>query len=164
YVTPGYFRAMGVPLRRGREFSARDVPGAQRVILVNEALARQYFPGEDPVGRGTDRGTIIGVVGDVRQEALSVPATPEIYNPVAQNFAQMSSHGSTLVVRGSGSAQALVGAIRAAVREVSPGQALFRTATMQQVIEESLASPRFYTWLLAVFAGMGTVLAVAGIY
>jgi predicted permease len=164
YVTPGYFRAMGIPLRRGREFSPRDGPGAQGVILVNEALARQFFPDEDPVGRSTDRGTIIGVVGDVRQESLRAPATPEIYNTVAQNFAQMRSHGSTLVVRGSGPTKALVGAIRAAVREVSPGQALFRTATMQQVIEDSLASPRLDLWLLAVFAGIGTLLAVAGIY
>ena len=89
YVTPGYFRAMGIPLRRGREFSPRDDPSVPRVILVNEALARQYFPNEDPVGRGTDRGTIIGVVGDVRQETLSVPAKPEIYYTVAQNFAQI---------------------------------------------------------------------------
>jgi predicted permease len=164
YVTPGYFRAMGIPLRRGREFSPRDGPGAQGVILVNEALARQYFPDEDPVGRSTDRGTIIGVVGDVRQETLGVPPIPEIYNTVAQNFAQMRSHGSTLVVRGSGPAKALVGAIRSAVHEVSPGQALFRTATMQQVIDESLANPRLYMWLLALFAGMGTLLAGAGIY
>jgi putative ABC transport system permease protein len=164
YVTPGYFRAMGIPLHAGREFSPRDGPGAQGVILVNQALARQFFPDEDPVGRSTDRGTIIGVVGDVRQETLSVPATPEIYLSVAQNFAQMSSHGSTLVVRGSGSTKTLVGAIRAAVREVRPGQALFRAATMQQVIDESLANPRLYMWLLALFAGMGTLLAVAGIY
>lgn len=164
YVTPGYFRAMGIPLREGREFSPRDGPGVSRVILVNEALARQFFPNEDPIGRTTDRGTIIGVVGDVRQEMLSVPAIPEIYNTVAQNFAQMSSHGSTLVVRGSGAAKALAGAIRAAVRELSPGQALFRVATMQEVVGESLANPRMYMWLLAVFAAMSTLLAVAGIY
>jgi putative ABC transport system permease protein len=164
YVTPGYFRAMGIPLRRGREFSPRDGLGAQRVILINEALARQFFPNEDPVGRSTDRGTIIGVMGDVRQETLSVAAIPEIYNALAQNFAQIRSHGSTLVVRGNATTKALVGAIRAAVREVSPGQALFRVATMQQVIEDSLANPRLYMWLLALFAAMGTLLAVAGIY
>jgi predicted permease len=164
YVTPGYFRAMGIPLRRGREFSARDGTGTGRVILVNEALARQCFPNEDPVGRETDRGRIIGVVGDVRQEKLSIAATPEIYSAVAQNFAQMRNHGSTLVVRGSGPARALAGAIRAAVHEASPGQALFRVETMEQVMEESLASPRLYAWLLASFAGMGTLLAAAGVY
>jgi predicted permease len=164
YVTPGYFSAMGIALRRGREFSAYDGPTAQRVILVNEALARQYFPNQDPVGRTIDRGLIIGVVGDVRQEMLNVPAVPEIYNAVAQNFAQMRSQGSTLVVRGNGPARELVGAIRAAVHEVSPSQALFRTKTMQQVIDESLANPRLYMWLLVLFAGMGTLLAAAGIY
>lgn len=164
YVTPGYFRAIGIPLRRGREFSSRDGPASPRVIVVNEALARQYFRDEDPVGRSTDRGTIIGVVGDVRQETLSIPAKPEIYYTVAQNFAQIRSHGSTLVVRGSGSPEALVGMVRAAVRDVSPGQALFRVATMQQVIDESLANPRLYTWLLGLFAAIGMLLAVAGIY
>jgi len=164
YVTPGYFRAMGIPLRRGREFSQRDGPTVPRVILVNEALARQYFPNEDPVGRSTDRGTIIGVVGDVRQAALSIPAKPEIYYAVAQNFAQIRRLGSTLVVRGYGPPETLIGPIRAAIREVSPGQALFRVATMRQVIEESLASQRLYTWLLGLFAAMGTLLAGAGIY
>ncbi|HEV8384722.1 MAG TPA: ABC transporter permease [Candidatus Acidoferrales bacterium] len=164
YVTPGYFRAMGIPLRRGREFSPRDGPEVPRVILVNETLARRYFPNEDPVGRSTDRGTIIGVVGDVRQDTLGIPAKPEIYYTVAQNFAQIRRHGSTLVVRGSGRPEALAGAIRAAIREVSPGQALFRVATMRQVIQESLANPRLYTWLLGLFAAMGMLLAAAGIY
>ncbi|MFN0105217.1 MAG: ABC transporter permease [Bryobacteraceae bacterium] len=164
YVTPGYFRAMGIPLRRGRGFSSRDDAQAPRVIVVNEALAREYFPGEDPVGRTTDRGLIVGVVGDVRQEKLSVPAKPEIYYAVAQNFAQIRAHGSTLVVRSGGSAEALGGLIRAAVREASPGQALFRVATMREVIEESLANPRLYAWLLGIFAATGTLLAAAGIH
>src|SRR5262249_13830047 len=68
WVTRGYFRAMGIPLRAGRELSAQDRRGTPSVFLVNEALAREYFPGENPVGRETDRGTIIGVVGDVRQD------------------------------------------------------------------------------------------------
>jgi predicted lysophospholipase L1 biosynthesis ABC-type transport system permease subunit len=134
------------------------------VILVNEALVRQCFPNEDPIGRTTDRGVIIGVVGDVRQAALSDPAEPEIYYTVAQNFAQIRSHGSTLVVRSSGPPEALVGALRAAVREVIPGQAVFRIATLQRVIEESLAKPRSYAWLVGLFAAMGTLLAIAGIY
>ncbi|MGH9673542.1 MAG: FtsX-like permease family protein, partial [Bryobacteraceae bacterium] len=164
YVTPGYFRAMGIPVRRGRVFTAEDGPGDSRVIVVNETLARRYFPKEDPVGRVTDRGVIIGVVGDVRQEALSLPAKPEIFYTVAQNFAQLRRHGSTLVVRGHGAPETLVSAIRAAVREVNPGLPLFRIATMRRVIEESLATQRLYTWLMGVFALMGAVLAAAGIY
>jgi predicted permease len=164
YVTPGYFRAMGIPLRSGREFSPRDNPAAAGVILINEALARRYFPNEDPVGRPLDRGMIVGVVGDVRQASLSVSAKPEIYYAVAQNFGQIRRLGSTLVVRGNGPPEPLVGAIRAAIREVSPGQALFRVTTMQGVIEESLANPRLYAWLVGLFAAMGTLLALAGIY
>lgn len=164
YVTPGYFRAMGIPLLYGREFSSSDGPDSEAVILVNAALARQVFPGEDPIGRVTDRGTIVGVVGDVRQERLSVAAKPEVYYSVAQNFAQMRSHGSTLVVRGAGTPASLTGAVRDAVREIRPGQALFRAATMQQVVDESLTLPRLYMWLLAAFASMGTLLAIAGVY
>jgi putative ABC transport system permease protein len=164
YVTPGYFRAMGIPIRRGRDFSPRDTSDVPRFILINEALARRYFPNEDPVGRTLDRGTIIGVAGDVRQSTLNVPAQPEIYYAVAQNFAQIQRLGSTLVVRGDGPPEALVGAIRAAVREVNPNQALFRVATMQRVIEESLASPKLYAWLLGLFGLLGALLAAAGIY
>lgn len=164
YVTPGYFRAMGIPLKRGREFSQRDIPGAPRAILINETLARLHFAGEDPVGRRTDRGTIIGVVGDVRQEALGLPAKPEIYYSVAQNFAQIRALGSILVVRSDGPPQRLVGAIRASIHEASPGQALFHMETMRQVIGDSLAYPRLYLWLIGLFAVMGLLLAVAGIY
>jgi putative ABC transport system permease protein len=100
----------------------------------------------------------------VRQSTLNVPAQPEIYYAVAQNFAQIRRLGSTLVVRGDGPPEALVGAIRAAVREVNPNQALFRVATMQRVIEESLASPKLYAWLLGLFGLLGALLAAAGIY
>jgi predicted permease len=164
YVTPGYFRAMGIPLRRGRELSAHDVRGAPLVIAVNEVFARLYFPNQDPVGRKTDRGTIVGVVGDVRQSTLGMAAKPEVYYAVAQNFAQLSRLGWTLVAKADGPPQPLVSAIRAAIRDLTPDRALFRIATMQEVIEGSLASPRLYVWLVGLFAAMGTLLAIAGIY
>ena len=164
YVTPGYFRAMGIPLRRGREFSAADGSNASRVILINETLARLYFQNQDPVDRRLDRGTIIGVVGDVRQADLGAAPKPEIYYLVSQNFAQIRRLGSTLVVRGFGAPERLVSAVRAVIREVSPGQALFRVATMQEVIDESVANPRLYAWLMGLFALIATLLAMAGIY
>jgi putative ABC transport system permease protein len=164
YVTPGYFRAMGIPLRRGRGFLPGDTGESQRVILVNETLARQYFPNEDPVGRVTNRGTIVGMVGDVRQNSLGKPAVPELYYLVTQNFAQMRQHGSTLVVSGRLPADSLVVAVRTAVRAVSPGKALFRMASMNQVIEQSLGKEKLYAWLLMLFAGVGTVLTIGGIY
>ncbi len=164
YVTPGYFRAMGVPLLRGRGFSEADREGAPRVIVVNEALARQAFPNEDAVGRITDRGLIIGVARDVRQNSLREPPRPETYYTVAQNFAQLRRHGSTLVVRGGAAPETLAGAVRSAIGEVLPGRAVFRVASMRTVIDESLASQRLYTWLMGLFAAMGVLLAVAGIY
>lgn len=164
FVTPGYFAAMGIPLRRGRVFSESDRKNAPGVILVNEALARQYLPGEDPLGRKTDRGTIIGVVGDVHQSSLAAEAKPQIFYCVAQNFAQIGQVGSIVVVRGRGNDEALLGAIRAAIREVRPGQAVFRIATMEEVIDQSLSSPRLYSRLVGLFALLALVQVIAGIY
>ena len=164
YITPGYFRAMGIPLRSGRELSWQDGPNTPIAIVVNEALARQYFAPADPVGRKTSRGTIVGVVGDVRQRTLSQPATPEVYYSVAQNFAQLTSQGSTLVVRAEREPEQLIAAIRAAIREINPGQALFRVETMEGVVQASLGETRLQTWLVGAFAAMGLVLAMTGIY
>jgi predicted permease len=166
FVTPGYFRAMGIPIRAGRDFTHadRDPAPEARVIVINEALARQHFPDRSPVGLRIDRGLIIGVAADVRQERLSEPATPVIFYTMAQNFAQIRNNGSTLVVSGHVPVERLTSAVRAAVREVSPNQALFRVETMQRVVESSLAGQRLYTWLLSIFAGIGALLAIAGIY
>jgi putative ABC transport system permease protein len=151
---------MGIPLRRGRYYTEQDLslPGS---VVINEALARSYFPNENPVGRRTDRGTIVGVVGDVRQASLGVAAKPEMY---FAGFGQIRRLGSTLVVRGYGEQDALANAIRSVVREVSPGQALFRMASMRAVIEESLATPRLNAWLMGFFAFIAVLLAAAGIY
>jgi predicted permease len=164
YVTPGYFGAMGIPILRGRDFSDADVPGLPISIVVNETLARLHFPNEDPVGRKTSRGTIVGVVRDVRQGSLSQAPMPETYYTVVQNFAQLRRVGSTIVVRAAGAPESLVSAVRRAVREVNPNQAVFSVATMKQVVSESLANQRLYAWLLGLFALMATLLAVAGIY
>jgi hypothetical protein len=89
---------MGIPIRSGRGLTDGDTGDARRVILINEALARRYFQSEDPIGRQTDRGTIVGVVGDVHQASLGHPALPEIYYPFAQNTAASSDPGVSLVV------------------------------------------------------------------
>jgi predicted permease len=164
YVTPGYFSAMGVPIRRGRDFTTRDAADQPRVIVVNEALARQYFGDKDPVGVEIDRGLIVGVVADVRQARLSEPATPVVFSTMIQNFAQIRSNGSTLVVSGYVPVENLTSAIRAAIREVSPNQALFRVSMMKRVVENSVASQRLYAFLLGIFAVVGALLAAAGIY
>jgi putative ABC transport system permease protein len=165
YVTPGYFDAMGIPIRRGRAFSDRDSATTPKVLIVNSAFANQFLPNEDPVGRVvTDRGTIVGVVGDVHQVSLEHAAVPEIYYPIAQNFAQLRSVGSSLIVRTDLPPESLVGTIRQAVREVNPNQATFRVLTLAQVVENTMGSQKLYLWLLGVFAALSTLLASAGVY
>jgi len=153
-----------VPIRRGRGFDARDTSDSKRVILINEALAQRYFPGEDPIGRTTDRGMIVGVVGDVRQAGLDRPATPEIYYTFTQNSAATSDAGLSLVVRARTRPEALVNAVRSAIHDVNPNQAVFNVKTMSQVVKESLGDVNLYFWLIGLFAALAMLLAIAGIY
>jgi predicted permease len=164
YVSPGYFRALGIPIRKGRGFTDFDRGDSAPVILINDALARQYFPNQDPVGQRTDRGAIAGIVGDVRQLGLDRPPAPEIYYPVAQNFAQRPDSGMSLVVSAMIPPQLLTRSVLGAIRQVNPNQAVFNIKTMQRVIADSLSNLSLYLWLLGVFAGIALALAVAGIY
>jgi putative ABC transport system permease protein len=166
YITPGYFRAMQVPLLGGRELSPRDAAGQPIAIVVNRELARRYFAGQDPVGIETDRGRIVGVVGDVAPLRPGDPPIPMIYYSMAQNFAQIRGNGSTLVIAADGSipAAALAPAVRTAMREIVPYQPVFRIATMSAVMDRALAAPRLYTWLLGLFAAAALLLAVIGLY
>jgi predicted permease len=164
FVTSGYFTAMGIPLRRGRDFLPADAAGAPPVVIVNEALARQHFPGEDPVGRELDRGTIVGVAADVRQVSLDQPAVPELYYPVLQNVATVSDAGMALLVRTAGPPATLTESVRAAVRAVSPKLAIFNVRTLEQVRADSLWELRLYRWLIGLFAVLVLVLAAIGLY
>jgi predicted permease len=164
YVTPGYFRAFGIPILRGRGLLPGDAEGAPAVVLVNDALARRYFPNEDPVGRVLDRGTIVGVVGDVRNIHLDRPAEPELYYPAAQNVAMTSDLGMSLVVRTQGPPEPMIPALRAAVRAVTPNLAIFNVKMMEQVVADSLWDLRLYRWLIGLFAGLTLLLAAIGLY
>jgi predicted permease len=164
YVSLGYFDALRIPLRSGRLFDSRDTADKPIVILVNEALAHKYFPGEDPVGKLTDRGAIIGVVGDVRTSRLDRPATPEVYYYFVQNTAATSDAGVSLVVSAQARPEALTRSVTDAIHQLNPRQVVYDVKTMDSVIANSLADMSLYLWLILAFAGLAVLLATSGIY
>jgi putative ABC transport system permease protein len=165
-VTPGYFQAMGIPLLKGRLLNERDVKET-RVLLINETMAKKYFPGVDPVGKqmevfwdGSGPDEIVGVVGDIREGALSKEPEPAIY----WSHWRVPYSGMALVVRTSGDAARFGTAVQKEIRALDPEQPVADVRTMQQVIAKSIARPRFNTLLLTIFAGVALVLASVGLY
>jgi putative ABC transport system permease protein len=164
YVTPGYFAAIGIPIRRGRGFTVADNRDAPPVIAINETLGRIAFGSDDPVGRVTTRGTVVGVLGDIRNANLDRPTLPEMYFPVAQNWSQLSELGMTLAVRTYGPPDGVIDAVRAQVTEVDPEQAIFNVKSLETIVIESFSSFRMFLWLMTGFAVTALVLALTGTY
>ncbi len=165
WVSPDYFRAIGLPLVKGRVFTERDTMETPTVVLINETLANRYFAGEDPVGKqlitqNLQPKEIVGVVKDARQWGLDKPPSTEIYFSTFQQPGPLTS----LVIRSSADPASLGGAVRRAVREVNPDAPVTGVRTMKEVIADSLAQARFNTILMSVFAGVALLLAVVGIY
>jgi putative ABC transport system permease protein len=168
-ITPDYFRAMGVRLIGGRFFSDRDIEGTRRIVIINEAMARQYWPGEDPVGQTltyASRGqnvsrVIVGVVSSVRHFGLDQHEVPEFYTPHAQ---QPSYHTMNLVVRAQGDPLLLTGSIREIVASLDKDVPISNVRTLDDVVATSIAGPRLRTVLLGAFALLALVLAVGGLY
>jgi predicted permease len=165
-VTPGYFRAQGIPLREGRVFDDADKAGAPDVIIVNEAFARRYLPGAEPLGQrlslGLNKieGEVVGVVGDIRGVRLATPAAPEYYVPEATvAFSDM-----TLVIRTTGDPASLTPALRQAVAEMDKDQPLYDVRTMDSLVARSVARQRFSMTLIGVFAALAVLLAAVGIF
>jgi putative ABC transport system permease protein len=157
---------MGIPLLKGRLLDERDVK-EKRVLLINETLAKRYFPNTDPVGKqlevfwdGSGPDEIVGVVGDIREGALNKEPEPAIY----WSHSREPYSGMALVVRASGDATHFATAIQKEIRAIDPEQPVADVRTMQQVIAKSIARPKFNTLLLTVFAGVALLLASVGLY
>jgi putative ABC transport system permease protein len=162
-VSAGYFGTMGIPLRRGRMFDSRDNATAPPVAMINEAFARRYWPGRDPIGRHIDETiTVIGVVADIHNHRLSVADGPEIYQPYLQRIGP--SIGAMLAARTHGEPARMAAALREAIHEAYPSQPVSDIATMQARVADSLAEPRLYTLLLSIFAAIALVLSGIGIF
>jgi predicted permease len=163
-ISDGYFKAIGVPLRAGRDFSERDDLSAPQVIIINESLAHELWPGQNPIGQmvTTDGGReVVGVVGDVHHLALEEKSGNEFYIPIRQT----QDYGSVdLVVRTSLTTSALVPRIREALKPIDPTLATGTLRTIQQIVDKADSPRRFVVLLLAGFAGFALVLASLGIY
>ncbi|HKM89810.1 MAG TPA: ABC transporter permease [Candidatus Acidoferrales bacterium] len=168
-VSPEYFRVMGIPLVSGRAFDERDAMSTPRVALISQAMARIYFSNQNPLGQrlsfafppaSEESREIVGIVGDVRDEAPGTDPGPMMYVP----FAQAPFAGSDVVVRSTLDASLVVAGIRRALAQVDKNLTVSDVAQLPDAIESSLAQPRFRTLLLALFAGIALMLAATGIF
>ena len=169
-ASEGYFRALGIPLLRGRLFDARDTIDAPHVALISQTLAREKWPGQDPLGQSIEFGnmdgdlrplTIIGVVGDVREDSLEAPPTPTIYVNYRQR--PQATYHFTAVLRSQTEPAAVISSARQIVRRLDPNVPP-DFSTFTQVLSNSLKARRFNLTLLGVFAGTALLLAMAGLY
>jgi predicted permease len=165
YVGGDYFRTLGIPLRAGRVFTNADVDGAERVAIIDEALAKQFFPGENPIGRQIDQrgtATIVGVVGSVKKSDLTAPEKAAIYYPYAQAGGQTRS--TSVAVRSTLPASAVAELMRAAVRDIDRDLPVYDVVPMQERVDRSLGTRRLAMVVLTSFAALSLLLALLGIY
>ena len=175
-VTPSYLATLGVPLHRGRFLSERDRDGAPRVVVINESMARQYFPDRDALGQriqiGTEPSTdfptmeIVGIVGDMKQ-SFEAGSTAEMFVPYEQFPDPILANmylNTALVVRTAGNSVDITRAVRAAILEIDPSQPLVNVRTMEDAIAGTVAQPRFQMTLLMIFASIAVALAAVGVY
>ncbi|HEU4938180.1 MAG TPA: ABC transporter permease [Vicinamibacterales bacterium] len=175
-VTPGYLETLGVPLRRGRMITEHDQNAAPRVVVINESMARQYFPDRDPLGQRMQIGTdpspefptmeIVGIVGDVKQ-SFEAGSNAEMFVPYGQYpdaiLAPMYLN-TALVLRTTAEPLDLTNSLRAAILEIDSGQPLVNVRTMEMSMAGTVAQPRFQMILLMVFASIAVALAAVGVY
>ena len=183
-VSQDYFQTFGVTLRQGRAFTAQDKSNSQPVAIINERLARRFFPNEDPIGKTiwmgppehllppeaqtpenrSPRRTIVGVVSDVKGGSLNQPTTSQVYAPLSQYRREGWNNGLMLAVRTSTPAETLTSAIRDQVRALDADQPITNVRTMDELLNRTLSDARFSLLLFGLFAGVALVLAAIGIY
>jgi len=169
-VSPDLFRTMEIPVSKGRPFNEHDDQKAQKVIIINETLARRYFPGVDPIGKRMtlneenpkeeDWATIVGVVKDTKPLALDGKPAPEMYMP----FAQRPGRYMALMIRTTNKPESVAAAVRRNVLALDRNQLAYGLRTFEGVMSEAVAKPRFRTSLLGVFAAVALILAMVGVY
>ncbi len=169
-ASPNYFPAMRIPVLRGRDFTSRDRYGAAGVIIVSERVAREIFPGEDPIGHQIQCGldeitmkpmTIVGVVGDVRQDSPGSRPEPTLYMPIEQH--PYYANELQVIVRATVAPGAIASAMRRTAHDVNPAMAV-KITTLDDMIADSIAAPRFRTFLGGAFAALALLLAMSGVY
>jgi putative ABC transport system permease protein len=166
-ISRGYFATMGIPVLAGRPFDRRDRAGTPRVLVVNRSFARRYFPDGRVLGRrilvqasNQALAEIVGVVGDVRHNGLTSEPAPTVF----LLHAQTPGYIMALVVRTTGDASAQAAAVRRAIRDVDPTQAVSPGRSMSQYVGDALARPRMYAALVMSFAAIAVILAAIGVY
>ena len=169
-VSPDYFQTMHIPVLKGRQFDKHDVRKAQNVAIINETAARRFFSGEDPIGKRVsfndenpteaDWATIIGIVKDTKPRALDGESVAEMYMP----YDQQPELNMSLMIRTTNKPETMASAVRSEVQSLDGNQPVYSIRTLDSVLSESVATPRFRTFLLGVFAAVALILAVVGIY
>jgi putative ABC transport system permease protein len=177
-VSPNYFRTLGIPLKEGRDFTEKDGPHGLGVAIINETMARHFWPNEEPLGRqimvgdGVKFGpwlSVVGIVADVKHLGLDKPARAEVFIPHLQDRYMMSMSKTevawmTLVVRTTSDPMGLVGSVKNAVWSIDKDQPISDIQTMEQILARSVAQPRVLTFLFGTFASLALILALGGIY
>ena len=170
-ISPDYFRALGVPMLSGRSFTETD--RKTPVVIINQTMARKYFPNQDPVGKRIQTGdpdpkspweTVIGVVGDVKYAGLDAPPTPTLYVPYTEEGWTGWSRDMSIVVSTNVDPGSIASGVRSELAQIDPNIPLAEVRTMNDLIDHSVGEQRFRTWLLGAFSGLALILAGIGIY
>jgi predicted permease len=168
-ISPDFFPALGIPLIKGRYFTAHDNQDSTPVAIVSEGFVSRFFPNQEPIGQRVKQSgpgygdkwmNIVGVVGNVKYLGLTVDTDPALYIPFAQSY----SPQTFIAVRSTGDAGGLTAALRRSIQSIDPGVTLAQNSTMEEALDLSVSQPRFDTMLLSSFAGIALLLAAVGIY